>query len=205
MRQRLTIILTFIVIIGVLVILNSLTYVKDDKNEDMEILPNRSTYNSGPTGTRALHDLLNESGYKVIRWRENPDKLLSASGQMVKTFVVVGQTRVQFTEDEALALRDWIRKGGRFVLIDRVSTPELAPKSGVWSIGAMAFASPTLDDNPADATQMTQDVSVLHPVQPTVLTTSVEGVMPSRFASRLRILAATKKRSTRMKTRRELR
>ena len=44
MRQRLTIILTFVVIIGLLVILNSLTYVRKEKIEDMEIVPNRSTY-----------------------------------------------------------------------------------------------------------------------------------------------------------------
>ena len=46
----------------------------------MEFAPNRSTYHSGPTGTRALHDLLNESGYKVIRWRETPERLLSEAG-----------------------------------------------------------------------------------------------------------------------------
>ena len=73
MRQRLTIILTFIVIIGLLVILNSFSYVKEEKGEDHEITPNRSTYHSGPTGTRALHDFLKESGYKVIRWRETTE------------------------------------------------------------------------------------------------------------------------------------
>ena len=72
MRQRITIILTFIVIIGLLVLLNTLTYVQEDETRDLEIAPNRSTYHSGPTGTRALHDFLNESGYKVIRWRETP-------------------------------------------------------------------------------------------------------------------------------------
>jgi hypothetical protein len=66
MRQRLTIILTFVVIIGLLVILNSLTFVKKEKTQDLETFPNRSTYHSGPTGTRALHDFLNESGYKVM-------------------------------------------------------------------------------------------------------------------------------------------
>jgi len=36
MRQRLTIILTFVVIIGLLVILNGLTHVQEDKPEDLE-------------------------------------------------------------------------------------------------------------------------------------------------------------------------
>src|SRR5215208_1292125 len=155
MRQRLAIILTFVVIIGLLVILNTLTYVKQDKAEDKEINPNRSTYHSGPTGTRALHDFLNESGYKVIRWREAPEKLMSNSGQLVTTFVVVGPTQVSFTEDEAIALSHWVARGGRFVLIDRAIDPALTPKSGGWTINSTELAIPTFDVNPADASQMT--------------------------------------------------
>src|SRR5215213_9858303 len=187
MRQRLAIILTFVVIIGLLVILNTLNYVKEDKAEDKEVNPNRSTYHSGPTGTRALHDFLNESGYKVIRWREAPEKLLGASGQMVKTFVVVGRTQVSFTEDEALALRQWVARGGRLVLIDRGLDRELVPKSGGWTINSSEPSFPTLDVNPADASQMTMNVTALQPVQPTVLTRGIDTVMPSRFASRLHI------------------
>ena len=103
MRQRLTIILTFVVIIGLLVLLNTLTYVKDEPPRDYEIAPNRSTYHSGPTGTRAFHDLLSESGYKVIRWRETSEKLAGTSGNTITTFVVVGQMQVPFTEEEAAA------------------------------------------------------------------------------------------------------
>ncbi len=186
MRQRLTIILTFVVIIGVLVLLNTLTFVNEDKAEDQEINPNRSTYHSGPTGTRALHDFLNESGYKVIRWRETTERLLGDSGRMVTTFVVVGQTRVSFTEDEALALLQWVGRGGRFVLIDRAINRELVPTSGGWTISSRE-SFPTLDVNPADATQMTHNVTAFRPVQPSILTRSVDTVMPSRFASRLYI------------------
>src|SRR3982751_489865 len=189
MRQRLTIILTFVVIIGLLVILNTLTYVKQDKNEDLEISPNRSTYHSGPTGTRALHDFLNESGYKVIRWRETPQKLLSSSGQMVATFVAIGPMQVSFTEEEAVGLRRWIARGGRFVLIDRWPDSQILPESNGWSIKPREFGLPTLDVNPADATQMTENVSPVTPVQPTALTRSVNSIMPSRFASRLNIVA----------------
>src|SRR4026207_1084815 len=119
MRQRITIILTFIVIIGFLVILNTVSYVQESKKGDTEITPNRSTYHSGPTGTRALHDLLNESGHKVIRWRESPVRLCSESGKRVNTFVVIGRTQVEFTGNQSEALRDWVGRGGRLVLIDR--------------------------------------------------------------------------------------
>ncbi|HJP94485.1 MAG TPA: DUF4350 domain-containing protein [Pyrinomonadaceae bacterium] len=189
MRQRLTIILTFVVIIGLLVILNTLTYVKEDKNADVEVNPNRSTYHSGPTGTRALHDLLNESGYKVIRWRETPEKLLSNSGKMVATFVVIGPTQISFTEEEAAALRHWVSMGGRFVLIDRWPNRQMLPESNGWEVRSTDFGFPSLDVNPADVTQMTANVKEVKPVQPTVFTRNVESVMPSRFASRLSIIA----------------
>src|SRR5215204_2553661 len=173
MRQRLTIILTFVVIIGLLVILNTFTYVKEDKTQDLEVAPNRSTYHSGPTGTRALHDLLNESGYKVIRWRETPQKLLSEEGK-VATFVVVGQTKVAFAEEEAEALLEWVARGGRFVLIDRELNRWLVPDYLGWSISSKISSFPTLQDNPSDAKQMTEKVLAVQPVQPTVLTRTIQ-------------------------------
>ncbi|HEU5459427.1 MAG TPA: DUF4350 domain-containing protein [Pyrinomonadaceae bacterium] len=187
MRQRLTIILTVVVIIGLLVLLNTLTYVKDEPPRDMEIAPNRSTYHSGPTGTRAFHDLLSESGYKVIRWRETPEKLPGDSGSMISTFVVVGQMQVPFTEEEAKALHKWIASGGRLVVIDRDAESYLLPKSQGWSVGWTNFGFPDLDTDPADAKKMTENVTALLPVQPTAFTRDVTSVMPSRFASRVTI------------------
>jgi hypothetical protein len=189
MRQRLTIILTFVVIIGLLVLLNAVTYVKKDEGHDMEMAPNRSTYHSGPTGTRALHDFLSESGYKVIRWRESPEKLLGDSGSLVKTFVVIGETQVPFTEDEAKALHKWIAKGGRFVFINRSISNLLVPKSQGWNVEGRMGAFPAFDIDPADARQMTDTVTAVHPVQPTLMTRNVAEVMPSRFASRLTVIA----------------
>jgi uncharacterized protein DUF4350 len=187
MRQRLTIILTFVVIIGLLVLLNAVSYVQKDEGHDMEMAPNRSTYHSGPTGTRALHDFLSESGYKVIRWRESPDKLMGDSGSLVKTFVVVGETQAPFTEDEAKALHKWVAKGGRFVLINRWVSNLLVPKSRGWNVVARMGSFPAFDVDPGDASQMTEAVTAVHPVQPTVLTRNVLEVMPSRFASRLTV------------------
>jgi hypothetical protein len=187
MRQRLTIILTFVVIIGLLVLLNTLTYVKDEPPHDSEIFPNRSTYHSGPTGTRALHDLLSESGYKVIRWRETTEKLGGDSGSMIKTFVVVGQMQVPFTEDEAETLHKWIAFGGRLVLIDRDAESHILPKSYGWSVGWTGLSFPDLNTDPADKQKMTENVTALLPVQPTALTRGVTSVMPSRFASRVTI------------------
>jgi hypothetical protein len=196
MRQRLTIILTFVVIIGVLVILNTVTYVKEEKLNDTEIFPNRSTYHSGPTGTRALHDFLSESGYKVMRWREAPDRLLSAAGTNVSTFVVVGATRLPFSEDQSKVLREWISRGGCFVLIDRDFTYYNPSGSSPWAFTSRTFDYPSFDVNPGDASQMTQDVNAVTPVQPTRLTHNVGSVLPSRYAARFTVTPLVPKSDT---------
>ena len=186
MRQRLTLILTIVIIVGLLALISSISFVKKEKMPDYEISPNRSTYHAGPTGLRALHDFLNESGYKVIRWKETPQKLLTDSGRLVKTFVVVGQVQVRFTDAEQHALAKWIAAGGHFVLIDR--NPDQGAdkaKAGSWHLMNKKIESPTLEVNPADSNQMTDNVGTFKPVQPTVLTRNVQSVQPSRFASRL--------------------
>jgi hypothetical protein len=186
MRQRFTIILTFVVIIGLLVILNSVTHLKQEKDQDFEVTPNRSTYHNGPTGLRALHDFLSESGYKVIRWRETPRKLMGDSGKLVATLVVVGQTQIPVDEDDGRALREWVGAGGRLVLIDR-DLHDVAPESADWRIFATTRDTPTLEVDPANSSEMTKDITALQPVQPTVLTTDVQSVLPSRYAARLSV------------------
>lgn len=186
MRQRLTIILTFVVIIGLLVIINTLTHVQEEKAGDTEIGANRSTYHSGPTGTRALHDFLNESGYKVMRWREATPELLNDSGRRVSTLVIVGETRIPLEDEEYTLLLRWVELGGRLVVVDRSPARSLLSSWG-WNISTRDLAFPSLNTNPGDVNQMTQDVTELQPVQPTLLTSSVGAVMPSRFASRMMI------------------
>jgi len=188
MRQRLTLILTIVVIIGVLALISSISFVKKEKAQDYEIAPNRSTYHSGPTGVRALYDFLSESNYKVIRWKETPQKLFTDSGKLVKTFVVVGQVQVRFTETEQKALAKWIAAGGHYVLIDRNAGQDRATaEPGSWNVTTRKFDSPTLETNPADVNQMTNEVVPFKPVQPTILTRDIQGIQPSRFASRMSI------------------
>src|SRR6185295_12321513 len=189
MRQRLTIVLTIVVILVVLVILNMVTYVKEQRVNDSEWIANRSTYHSGPTGTRALYDFLSESGHKVMRWREATDKLLGESGRNVRTLVVVGHTQLPFTDDEAKSLLAWVKRGGRLVLVDRQPDVHLLPKSGNWSVVSNQLDVPPLDIDPNDPKQMTENVVALHPVQTTLLTEKVASVMPSRFAARIKVNA----------------
>jgi hypothetical protein len=101
--------------------------------------------------------------------------------------VVIGDTQVSFTEEETKALHNWIALGGQFVLIDR-SVEHLAPKAQGWSTASTRFGFPDLDVDPANVKQMTENVTPLQPIQPTPLTRSVAAIMPSRFASRFKIV-----------------
>ena len=87
MRQRLFIIVTLVVVVLVLIALNAASYVKIEQAGDSEGWPDRSTFSSGATGTRALYDFLRESGYQVTRWSESPSSLLSFSGPKPATIV----------------------------------------------------------------------------------------------------------------------
>ena len=191
MRQRFGIIISIILAVGVLILINSAAYVSEDEKPDSESSPNRSTYNGGATGTRALFDLLNESGFPVIRWREAPDRLLGVNGESVETFVLVGTPKIAIDEDEAKSLLLWVERGGRLVLIDRRPNDALLPRSGEWKIFTEYLEFPSGLD-PAHPEEMTKGVASLKPVQPTPLTRELASVKPSRFFSAIRLFQLSK-------------
>lgn len=192
MRQRFLIILMFLLAVLILIAINSFAYVQEEEKVDSETAPNRSSYNAGATGTRAFFDLLNESGYKVTRWREPSTKLLGSAGEKVGTFVIVGWPALSIDEEEAKALVLWVEHGGRLVLIDRRPNEALLPRSGNWEITTEFIGYPSFNVDPADQKEMTQDVKAARPTQPTSLTRGVESVLPSRFYSEIKFSRVAK-------------
>lgn len=192
MRQRLLIILMFVLAAVVLIAINSFAYVQEEDKLDSETAPNRSSYNGGATGTRAFYDLLNESGYKVTRWREPSTKLLGSGGEKIGTFVIVGRPALSIAEDEVKSLLLWVDHGGRLILIDRRPNEGLLPRSGNWEVTTEFIGYPNFNVDPADQQQMTQDVKAARPTQPTPLTRGIESVMPSRFYSEIKFSRVTK-------------
>ena len=195
MRQRLIIIGTLIVVVVVLVLLNAASYVKVEETPDSESSPDRSTYNGGPTGTRALYDFLHESGYQVARWRDSTSSLLSSTGPKPATVVVVGATKLPFSKIETREMLLWVEAGGRLVIIDRTPEEGLLPKSGDWMVRTLMTGFPWSELDPADFEAMTNGVKVVSPSQPTLLARNIETIMPSRFASAINFsrLPSTKK------------
>src|SRR5437867_6188398 len=112
MRGRFGIIITLVVVVTVLIALNAASYVRVEQTADSEDSPDRSTFNSGATGARALYDFLHESGYQVARWREPIASLLSFNGPKPATIVVVGRTIVPYSMSESKELLRWVESGG---------------------------------------------------------------------------------------------
>ena len=192
MRQRLVIIVTLIVVVGVLVLLNALSYVKVEPTVDSENFPDRSTFNAGATGARALYDFLHESGYQVARWRESTASLLSFNGPKPATIVVIGEMLVPFSASESKELLHWVENGGRLVIIDRSPDHSLLPSSGDWTIRAHMTSFPWTDIDPTNFEQMTNGVKPLPPSQPTLLARDVKEILPSRFAGTITIAPNSK-------------
>ena len=187
MRQRIFIIVTLVVVVLVLIAINAASYVKIEQAGDSEGWPDRSTFNSGATGTRALYDFLRESGYQVTRWSESPASLLSIGGPKPATIVVIGRTVRPISKTESKELLRWVEKGGRLVIIDRSPNPNLLPESGVWNIASHAFSFPWADIDPNNLEQMTNGVKPVSASQPTLLARDVGSVLPSRFAAAITI------------------
>lgn len=183
MKQRLLMFSFLILLVVVLVGLNAATYVQREKTPDSEMQPNRSTYNSGATGTQAFYTLLNETGRKVVRWQEPPSALLTSKSPPA-VFVVIGSVRREFTDRELDSLLRWTSHGGRLVVIDRKPPGELVKTTSRWKVDLTARPDVELFTvDPSDQKQMIGDAVAVKPAQPTLYTQGVNAVQPSKFAA----------------------
>lgn len=187
MKGRLLIFLTVLVLVVVLVAINAASYVRVEEGPETELAPDRSTFNAGGTGTRALFDYLRGRGVDAVRWTQPISSLSSARDDRPASFVVVGETRSSVEKSEAEEILRWVAAGGRLVVIDRSPQALLLPASHGWHVVPQLFESPGPDVHPNDVEQMTRDVPLITPAQPTALTLGVKNVTRSRFASRLNV------------------
>lgn len=183
MRQRLIIFITLVAVIVVLIALNAASYVRVEYVGDSEVTPDRSTFNSGATGTQAFYDFLEESGQPVMRWRESTSSLLVLADPKPSTLVVIGPLKVAYTNRELRELMLWVESGGRLVVIDRHPNPRLLGPGGEWVISTDPLGYPWSDLDPNNFEQMTSGMAPVKPAQPTALARNVDSVMPSRFMS----------------------
>src|ERR1051325_3742455 len=193
MRQRLALIITLIVVVIVLVALNAASYVRVEHVADSETAPDRSTFNSGATGTQAFYDFLHESGYSVARWREGASSLLSYNGPKPQTFVIIGELQEPYSNRETREVLEWVASGGRLVIIDRHPDRRMLGGLKNWSINSQNLSYPWSDLDANDFGQMTSSMKPLRPAQPTPLARNVDSVMPSRFMGFMTLAAGAPK------------
>ncbi len=168
----------------VLVGLNAASYTQTPKRPDSESAPNRSTYNAGPTGTRAFYSLLSETGRKVVHWQESTDVLETRRKDVPSTFVIIGPLRRDFSDSEETALLSWVSSGGRLVVIDRDPPEPLTTTTANWKITLKKQNELQQGDvDPGDPQQMTAQTAAAKPVQPSIFTAGVNAVQASKFAS----------------------
>lgn len=189
--------LAVLFVVAVLVGLNALSYVQQETIPDSESQPNRSTYNNGATGTRALFELLKANGRNVVRWREAPDAAFEQyDPEKLDTFVIIGSVRREIAEDEAQHVLAWVSAGGQLVVIDRDPHPNLLATTSPWEV-AVEEARNNLSASergylifsvdPANQSQMTARISAVKPSQPTQFNVQVNAVQPSKFSTSVRL------------------
>lgn len=184
MKEKILIFFGLMILIVALIGLNAASYVQQEKMPDSEVTPNRSTYNTGATGTRAFYDLLAETGRRPARWQEPPSGLTNFRENKPATFVVIGQLRREFSDDDVQHLLRWVTDGGRLVIIDREPGAELIATTANYKISAAPDAlAPFFNLDPSDQKQMTAETKAAKPIQPTIFTKDINAVQPSRFAS----------------------
>ena len=92
MKSRLLILLSIVLLVAVLAALNAASYVRVEREAETELLPDRSTLNSGGTGTRALFEYLREGGTEVSRWGR-PMSALSGPERPESFVIALGPDR----------------------------------------------------------------------------------------------------------------
>ena len=184
MKQKLFIFFGVIIVLLLLIGLNAASFSQKEKEADNEIFPNRSTYNTGATGTRAFYDLLSETGRKVTRWQEPPSKLSAYNQNTPSVFVIIGQTRREIDDADAQQILDWTASGGTLVLIDREPAKDLITTTANWKL-SLVYPSESLsyEIDPANPNQMTDKTPAAKSAQPSIFTSKINAVQPSRFAA----------------------
>ncbi|HKX30322.1 MAG TPA: DUF4350 domain-containing protein [Blastocatellia bacterium] len=180
MRRYLGLIITGLLVLAVLLALSAAGSVEFDRPEESEQRPIRSSYSSGPTGTRAFYQLLEETNRPIARWRESYQSLGEKADKALLVVVGPFQFGRELPPEETLALQAWIAAGGNALIISRTPVVQL----GDSVIHSEITAKPPLWQAPPES--LVDDRSDLLIVQPTDLTRGLKGLALSTLAARMK-------------------
>ncbi|MFZ4985181.1 MAG: DUF4350 domain-containing protein [Blastocatellia bacterium] len=176
MRSPMGLILTAMVVVLIFVALSAARYVTFDRPAESEASPNRSTYNSGPTGIKAFYQVLENSGRPVGRWRQSFRQLELDSSHTALVMVGPFDHSTLRDSEEIRALERWISNGGQLLLISRDLQFSLRG-------GPLRMSAPAVPSGEA-AVDPDGDRYIL---QPTRITRGLRGLALTHLASRLQV------------------
>ncbi len=196
MRRSLKISITISLILGVMIALSAIAHLSVVRPPENEFSPVRSSYNFGPTGTRALYQLLEESGFTVKRWRKSFDNLKTESepGLLI---VIDPQDAGKNLNDgdisyknarEGVAIAEWIGRGGRLLFISRQTSPILPLDLNGDSIAIYPPDNAEKVSNPV--TDLVDEQSNRFLGQPSAITRDLQQLVFSKLAARIGTVAA---------------
>lgn len=170
MRRYLGIIISSVLALAVIIGLSAAGNVEFDRPSESELEPIRSSYNPGPTGTRAFYQLLEESGTNVARWRDSFALLKSNANQA--TLIVVGpfQRENWLSDGESSALQKWIADGGNALIVSRYPQAEfgdpmlqakITAQDPNWYAAPESLVDPQADKLIAQPTELTKNLREL--------------------------------------------
>lgn len=190
MRRNLFIVIAIALVLAVIIALSAAGNLELDRPPENELLPVRSSYNAGPTGTRAFYQLLEESGQPVTRWRESFKSLNGAAAPALLVIVgpfsaALGAERAEgmLPADEAQALQQWIAHGGHALIVSRFPQAQFGDPMVQAEITA---TNPPWTAPPELLVDNRSDELI---VQPTELTRNLRGLALSALAARLKFEA----------------
>jgi Domain of unknown function (DUF4350) len=179
MRRYIAGVVTIVLVIAILVGMSAAGAIEFDRPVENEFAPNRSTYNSGQTGTRALYQLLEESGTPVARWRSHYSSLYTEGKDSILVIIGPFPSGQKISEEEAIVLQSWISTGGRALIISR------SPIEQFGDPAVRAKEPEKLHAQDATPEQFIDQESDRLIAQPTELTRKVRGLAFSNFSSRM--------------------
>jgi hypothetical protein len=179
MRRYFGATITIIVVIFALIAMSIAGNINFDRPIENEFTPNRSSYNSGPTGTRALYQLLEESGTPVARWRSRYSELQSEAKDSILVIIGPFSMGQKISDEDRFWLQNWLSAGGQALIISR-SPIEQFPDP---TIHAKSSGKSPIGNAPPE--QYIDEESDQLIAQPTELTREVHGLALSEFASRM--------------------
>ncbi|MGH9846424.1 MAG: DUF4350 domain-containing protein [Blastocatellia bacterium] len=186
MRRYFGVAISIVLVIAVLIALSAAGNLELDRPTETEASPNRSSYNAGPTGARAFYQLLEESNFPVTRWREGYESLQDKAKDA--TLIVIGPFQFNFglAELEGRQLRRWIAAGGRLLVISRF------PRAQFGDSVIHSRHKENLDGwetPPEQSDRYVDPKSDELIVQPTGLTSDLQDLSFSKFATRMQFYA----------------